>query len=93
MIETINEHAKDVLLRKPRSHSKWQDKPVSEAQMHESYELMKWGTTCANCFPARIVFVCGNGEKEKLAKLTDGKNQGKVLNAPVTAAVAHDRDF
>lgn len=93
MVESINEHAKDVLFRKPRSHSKWQDKPVSEAQLHELYELMKWGPTCANCVPARIVFICSNGEKEKLAKLTYGANQGKLLNAPVTAIVAHDLDF
>lgn len=93
MVETINEHANDVLLRKPRSHNKWQDKPSSEAQFHELYLLMKWGPTCANCFPARIVFVCSNYEKEKPAKLTYGANQGKVLNAPGTAIMAHDLDF
>ena len=93
MVESINEHAKDVLFRKPRSHNKGQDKAVSEAQLHELYELMKWGPTCANCFPARIVSVCSNDEKEKPAKLTYGAKQGKVLNAPVMAIVAHDLDF
>lgn len=93
MVETINEHAKDVLFRKPRSHNKWQDIPVSVAQLHELYELMKWGPTCANCFPTRIVFVCSDKERKKLAKLTYGTNQGKVLNAPVTAILAYDLDF
>jgi|AP95_1055475.scaffolds.fasta_scaffold30258_1 hypothetical protein len=58
MVQTINEHAKDVLFREPRSHNKWQDRSVSEAQLREFYDLMKWGPPCANCFPARIVFVC-----------------------------------
>ncbi len=89
----INEHAKDVLFRLPRSHNRWLDKPVSDEQLKELYELMKWGPTCANCFPLRIVFVREQSSKEALARLAYGNNQQKILQAPVTAILAHDLDF
>ncbi len=89
----VSEHAKDVLFRLPRSHNKWLNKPVSDAQLRELYELMKWGPTCANCFPMRIVFVREQHSKEALARLAYGNNQQKILQAPVTAVLAHDLDF
>lgn len=93
MSAAIDENAKDILFRTPRSHNKWLDKPVSNAQLHELYELMKWGPTCANCFPIRILFVKSTEEKKKLANIALGTNQDKILAAPVTAILAHDLHF
>jgi 3-hydroxypropanoate dehydrogenase len=93
MNKRINDHAMDLLFREPRSHNKWLPKPVSEDQLKELYDLMKWGPTCANCFPMRIVFVTEQREKEKLATTAYGNNQEKILAAPVTAILAHDLDF
>jgi hypothetical protein len=46
MVQTINEHAKDVLFREPRSHNKWQDRSVSEAQLREFYDDEMGSTLC-----------------------------------------------
>jgi len=93
MDKRINDHAMDLLFREPRSHNKWLPKPVSEDQLFELYELMKWGPTCANCFPMRMVFVTSPEEKKRLAGTAYGTNKEKVLNAPVTAILAHDLNF
>ncbi len=89
----VNTQAMDLLFREPRSHNKWLPKPVSVDQLRELYELMKWGPTCANCFPVRIVFVSSDEEKQRLASVAYGNNKEKILQAPVTAILAHDLDF
>ena len=82
-----------MLFRTPRSHNKWLPKPVTNAQLKEIYELMKWGPTCANCFPVRIVFVQSTEQKKLLASTAYGTNKDKILQAPVTAILAHDLEF
>jgi len=44
--------AHDLLFREARTHNKWQDKPVTDEQIHELYELLKYGPTSANSSPA-----------------------------------------
>ena len=40
-----------------RTHNEWHEKVVTDAQLEQIYDLMKWGATSANCSPARLVFV------------------------------------
>ncbi|MBK7686908.1 MAG: malonic semialdehyde reductase [Rhodocyclaceae bacterium] len=47
-----------------RTQNGWLDTPVSEAQLQQIYDLMKWGRPRLNCSPARIVFVKGGEAKE-----------------------------
>ena len=49
----LDSAGKDLLFRNARSQNGWHDKPVSEAQLRQIYDLMKWGPTSANCSPAR----------------------------------------
>ena len=51
----VDDAALDTLFRTARSQNKWLDKPVSTEQLIAIYDLMKWGPTSANSFPARIV--------------------------------------
>jgi 3-hydroxypropanoate dehydrogenase len=88
-----SERAKDLLFRNPRSHNTWLPTPVTDQELQELYELMKWGPTCANCFPLRIVFLRSKAEKEKLASVAFGNNKDKIRQAPVTAILAHDLEF
>jgi 3-hydroxypropanoate dehydrogenase len=76
-----------------RTHTAWQDKPVTDATLHAIYELMKWGPTSANSSPARIVFVTSAAAKAKLIDCVDSGNVEKVRSAPVTAIVAMDMRF
>jgi 3-hydroxypropanoate dehydrogenase len=76
-----------------RTHSAWQDKPVSEALLRQVYDLMKWGATSANCCPARIVFVCSTAAKNLLLPCMAPGNVEKTKLAPVTAIIGMDLEF
>lgn len=93
MSEAITQSALKTLFTEARTHNGWQDIPVSDEQLREIYDLMKWGPTSANCSPARIVFVRTPEGKEKLAPALSGGNLAKTLAAPVTAIVAWDSEF
>jgi 3-hydroxypropanoate dehydrogenase len=93
MTEILPDAALDQLFRSARTQNAWQDKPVSEAQLHALYELMKWGPTSANCSPARIVFVKSDEAKRKLEPALSEGNRAKTMRAPVTAIVATDFAF
>lgn len=83
----------DIIFREARTHSVWQDKPVSEELLHQLYDLMKWGPTSGNSSPARIVFVRSAEAKQRLLPLMSEGNREKTGKAPVTAIVAHDLEF
>jgi 3-hydroxypropanoate dehydrogenase len=76
-----------------RSQNGWLDKPVSDAQLREIYEQMKWGPTSMNCSPARIVFVRSREAKLKLKEALVPGNVNKAMNAPAVAIVGHDTRF
>lgn len=83
----------DTLFRNARTHNVWLEKPVTDAQLHQIYDLMKWGPTSANCSPARIVFVKTPEEKEKLVACMAAGNAAKTRQAPVTAIIGMDMAF
>lgn len=89
----LNDNALDQLFRSARTHNAWLDRPVTEQQLRELYDLMKWGATSANCSPARIVFVQSPEAKAKLGQAISEGNRVKTLAAPVTAILATDYAF
>ena len=93
MTHPLADPALDQLFRHARSHNAWQDVPVTDAQLQQVYELLKWGPTSANCSPARFVFVRSAEAKAKLAPALDEGNRAKTLAAPVTVIVATDYAF
>ena len=91
--EVLTNQALDVLFRSARSHSFWLDKPVSDDQLHQLYELMKWGPTSANCTPARLIFVRSQQAKERMRSCLDDGNVKKSMTAPVVAIIGMDMEF
>lgn len=89
----LDDKALDTIFRTARSHNAWQDRPVSDAQLEQIYEVMKWGSTSANCSPARILFVKSAQAKEKLKPLLMEGNQAKTMAAPVCAIIGYDVEF
>ncbi|MDC6169055.1 malonic semialdehyde reductase [Paucibacter sp. XJ19-41] len=89
----LDDAALDLLFRSARSHNAWLDKPVSAAQLHELYELMKLGPTSSNGSPARLVFVHSAAAKARLVPLMAPGNQAKVQAAPVSVLIAYDKRF
>ena len=93
MPDTIDTAALDRLFRAARSQNKWQDRPISEAQLREIYDLLKLGPTAGNSSPARFVFVTSPEGKEKLRPALSSGNLEKTMSAPVVAIAAYDLDF
>lgn len=93
MTDILSDAALDQLFREARSYSTWLDKPVSDAQIHAVWELLKMGPTSANQLPARIVWCKSQGSRERLAKHAAQGNVDKILTAPVCAIVGMDLDF
>jgi len=89
----IDAKSLDTLLRGARTHNVFLDKPVSEDQLRQIHEIMKWGPTSTNCQPARIVFVRTKEGKERLRPALSPGNLDKTMSAPVTAIIAYDSRF
>ena len=89
----LDDRSLDIVFREAHTHSAWLDKPVSEALIHQIYDLMKWAPTSANSSPARIVFVRSAPAKQRLLPAMSPGNVDKTRTAPVTAIVAHDSEF
>lgn len=93
MAEKLSEEGLDLLFRAARTYNGYQDRPVSEDQLHAIWDLVKWGPTSANMLPARIVWCVSQESKDKLAGLTSGTNGPKIKAAPVTAIIGMDLEF
>jgi nitroreductase len=93
MAAPVDDLALDTLFRTARSQNKWRDRPITREQLAAIYELMKWGPTSANSFPARIVFVMTPDGKKRLAPCVFEGNRPKVMAAPVTAIIGYDTRF
>jgi len=89
----LDDRSLDIIFREAHTHSVWLDKPVSDALLHQIYDLMKWAPTSANCCPARFVFVRSAEAKQRLLPLMAPGNVEKTRTAPVTVIVAHDMEF
>jgi 3-hydroxypropanoate dehydrogenase len=83
----------DKLFREARTHNRWYPEPVTDEQLHELYDLLKFGPTSANSSPARFVFVRTREGKERLAPALSSGNLDKTMSAPVTVIVAYDPRF
>lgn len=89
----LNNTALDTLFYQARTQQGWRDKAVTDEQLQQIYDLMKWGPTSANCSPARIVFVKSSQAKEKLLACMNPGNVEKTRAAPVTAIIGMDMAF
>ncbi|HWU51667.1 MAG TPA: malonic semialdehyde reductase [Tahibacter sp.] len=75
------------------SSKAWLDKPVTDAQLAQLYDLAKLAPTSANCSPARIVFIRSHEAKETLRRALDEGNVAQTMAAPVTALIGSDYAF
>lgn len=89
----LDQNALDTLFINARSHNGWLDKNITDEQIHQIYELMKFGPTAANTCPARITFVKSDEAKEKLKAHLDEGNIDKGMSAPVVAIISYDLEF
>lgn len=76
-----------------RTYSEWQEKDIPEKLIKDTYDLMKFGPTSANCCPARFLFIRSEAAKERLAPHMSEGNREKTIKAPWTVIIAHDLEF
>ena len=93
MSEPLSDAALDQIFRTARTYNGYLDRPVSTAQLHAIWELMKMGPTSANMMPARLIWCTSAAAKAKLAPLCLPANAEKVLKAPVTVIIGMDLDY
>lgn len=89
----LDDRGLDLLFRKARTANGWLSGEVSDAQLHNIYEIMTYGPTSANCSPARIMFIRSAAAKERLRPALSEGNLAKTLAAPVCAIIAYDVEF
>ncbi|NNC73531.1 MAG: malonic semialdehyde reductase [Sphingomonadaceae bacterium] len=89
----LSDEALDTIFRTARTYNGYHDKPVSEEQLHEIWELMKMGPTSANMLPARLVWCTTDEAKERLAQYAMPANADKIKAAPVTVIIGMDTNF
>jgi 3-hydroxypropanoate dehydrogenase len=89
----LDQNALDTLFTNARSHNGWLAKNVSDAQIQQIYELMKFGPTAANNCPARLTFITSEAAKKRLKSHLDEGNIDKTISAPVVAIISYDTEF
>jgi len=93
MTNKLNDEALAQLFREARTHSTWLEKPVTDDTLRQLFDLLKWGPTSANSFPARFVFIRSPEGKQRLLPFLAPGNVEKTMKAPVTVIVAYDLMF
>lgn len=93
MSQALPDASLDQLFRTARTYNGYRDQPVSTAQLHAIWDLMKMAPTSANQMPARLVWITSAEAKQKLAACTMPANGAKILSAPVSVIVAMDLQF
>ncbi len=93
MTAPLDDDALNQLFREARTYNGYLDKPVTDAQLKEIWEVMKFGPTSANCLPARLVWCSSDEAKAKLAALVAPTNADKIRNAPVSVIIGMDMEF
>jgi 3-hydroxypropanoate dehydrogenase len=76
-----------------RTHGNWLDRPVTDAELRQLYELTKWGPTAMNISPLRIRYVQSPQARARLLPLMAEGNRAKTGLAPAVAILARDVDY
>lgn len=89
----VSDTVLDTLFREARTFSHWQEKTISDAQLVQLYDLLKWGPTSANSSPARFVFIRSAEARERLLQCMAPGNVDKTRSAPVSIIIGMDMAF
>ena len=72
----------EILFTKARSHKAWLNKEVTDDQINQIYNLLKFAPTSGNCCPARFTFIKSDEAKKRLKPALDKGNIDKSMDAP-----------
>jgi 3-hydroxypropanoate dehydrogenase len=89
----IDESAADLLFREAHTAYGFTDAPVTEAQLAQILDLVRFAPTAMNSQPLRVVLVRSHAAKARLLPHLAEGNRAKAASAPVIAILAADTDF
>ncbi|MFE2041393.1 malonic semialdehyde reductase [Streptomyces sp. NPDC059477] len=92
-LSRLDENGRATLFTHARTVNNFSERPVSQQQLKEIYELMKWGPTWANTLPLRILYLTTPESKDRLLPHLDAGNTTKAKSAPVNAVLAVDNTY
>lgn len=90
---TLDDAALDLLFRRARTYSAWQDRPVEPELLRRLHALWKMPPTSANCSPQRVLFLASPEAKQRLKPHLIPTNVDKTMAAPVTAVLCYDLEY
>ena len=100
MSDTFTAHSRAIgpastnaLFREAHTGYVFEDTPVTDDQLAEIYDLVKYAPTAMNTQPLRITFIRSEKAKARLLPLLAEPNRPKSQSAPVVAILAADTDF
>jgi 3-hydroxypropanoate dehydrogenase len=93
MPQALSAAALDQLFLQARTVHAFKPEPVSDEQLRQLYDLLKWGPTAFNAQPARYVFIKSAEARARLIPALSPGNVAQVNSAPVTVIVAQDSKF
>lgn len=93
MTNPINNIAQKQLFLDARTVHGYTPEPVTDEQVHEIYDLLKWAPTSFNGQHARFLFLKSAAAKARLAPALTPGNIPQVQSAAVTVVVAYDTKF
>jgi 3-hydroxypropanoate dehydrogenase len=83
----------DLLFRNAHTAYSFTDQPVTDEQLEEIYDLVRYAPTAMNSQPLRITFLRTEAAKARLMPHLAAGNRRKSESAPVVAILAADTDF
>lgn len=83
----------DTLFTKARSHKAWLNKDITNHQINQIYNLLKFAPTSGNCCPARFTFIKTNDSKNRLKPALDKGNIEQAMDAPCVVIISYDTEF
>jgi 3-hydroxypropanoate dehydrogenase len=89
----LDRAGQELLFTGARTVSRFSDRPVTDDQLQEAYELMKWGPTWANTVPLRVAYIRSESGKARLFTHLQPGNVEKAQSAPVNAVLAVDSAY
>jgi 3-hydroxypropanoate dehydrogenase len=93
MALALDTAAQDLLFREARTANTFTDEPVTDEQIQDIYDLVKYGPTSMNVTPLRVVLIRTPEARERLVGHLGDGNKAKTAAAPLTALLALDTEF
>ena len=89
----LDDKAQDLLFREAHTAASFAPDPVSDEQIKEIWDLIRWAPTGGNANPGRLLIVRSPQARERLVAHMSESNRAKTLAAPLTVVVAADTRY